>query len=69
LAQAQRLARQPARSIRSTKELLKRQHMEPLRQMMRDEGELFMSMLLGPEAMEAMQAFMEKRKPDFSRFS
>ena len=33
------------------------------------EGAQFMARLKSPEAAEALQAFMERRKPDFSRFS
>jgi 1,4-dihydroxy-2-naphthoyl-CoA synthase len=32
------------------------------------EGEIFKSRLRSPEAMEAFQAFFQKRKPDFSKF-
>jgi 1,4-dihydroxy-2-naphthoyl-CoA synthase len=32
------------------------------------EGQQFASLLQGPEAKEAMMAFMERRKPDFSKF-
>jgi enoyl-CoA hydratase/carnithine racemase len=32
------------------------------------EGELFGARLRSPEAMEAFQAFFQKRKPDFSKF-
>ena len=32
------------------------------------EGELFAQRLRSPEAMEAFQAFFQKRKPDFSKF-
>jgi 1,4-dihydroxy-2-naphthoyl-CoA synthase len=34
----------------------------------RSEGELFGARLRSPEAMEAFQAFFQKRKPDFSKF-
>jgi enoyl-CoA hydratase/carnithine racemase len=32
------------------------------------EGEIFGKRLRSPEAMEAFQAFFQKRKPDFSKF-
>jgi enoyl-CoA hydratase/carnithine racemase len=34
----------------------------------RTEGEVFTRRLRSPEAQEAFQAFLQKRKPDFSRF-
>jgi 1,4-dihydroxy-2-naphthoyl-CoA synthase len=36
---------------------------------MQEELGLFGERLRSPEAREALSAFMEKRKPDFSRFS
>ena len=35
---------------------------------MAEEGKVFSERLSSPEAREAMTAFFEKRKPDFSRF-
>ena len=35
----------------------------------RREGEIVSRRLRSPEAMEAFQAFFQKRKPDFSKFS
>ena len=34
-----------------------------------EEGQTFAKMLAQGEAKEAMSAFLERRKPDFSRFS
>jgi enoyl-CoA hydratase/carnithine racemase len=35
---------------------------------MDEEAELFRQMLTSPAAQEAMSAFLEKRKPDFSKW-
>lgn len=69
LARAQKLAAQPAAAVRLTKQLLKRSWSQVLTELMAHEGEHFVGRLTSPEATEAMSAFMEKRKPDFSRFS
>jgi enoyl-CoA hydratase/carnithine racemase len=37
-------------------------------QAMRAEEAIFSERLRSPEALEALQAFIQKRKPDFSRF-
>lgn len=66
---ARRLAGQPPDALRTTKALLKRPHAEAVRETMLHEGGLFRRRLASPEAMEAMQAFMARRAPDFSRFS
>lgn len=67
-AKAQQLALQPAASVRLTKRLLKSAGKDVLKAHMQHEGDLFFERLSSPEAREAMSAFMEKRKPDFSRF-
>ena len=36
---------------------------------MTEEFRLFAAQVTSPEAKEALTAFLEKRKPDFSRFS
>lgn len=66
---ALRLAALPPGPVRLTKELMKRGQAEALASQMKEEGRLFLERLASPEAREAMTAFFEKRKPDFSRFS
>lgn len=68
-AQALKLARQPPNALRTTKALLKRWPQAALAEAVRVEAEHFMPMLKMPEAQEAMGAFLQKRKPDFSKFS
>ena len=66
-AQARKLAGKPLSSLVETKRLMKKgQHDLVARQMM-DEGASFARMLREPAAREAFTAFMEKRKPDFSK--
>lgn len=62
------LAALPPSSVRLTKALMKRRTAAAVAEQMREEGELFRGQLAAPEAKEAMNAFFEKRKPDFSRF-
>ena len=67
LQQAQRLAQLPPKSVRLTKELMKSTHRAAVETQLRAEGAHFRAMLGEPAAREAIAAFMEKRKPDFSR--
>ncbi len=62
------LAALPPSSLRMTKALMKARYAAATREAMAAEGEKFRGQLASPEAKEAMQAFFEKRKPDFSRF-
>jgi enoyl-CoA hydratase/carnithine racemase len=62
------LAALPPESIRLTKQLMKKRHGPPLADTIAEETRLFTERLSSPEAKEAMSAFLEKRKPDFSRF-
>ena len=65
---ARRLAALPPQAVRLTKRLIK--HGEPdVAGRIQQEIALFTERLASPEAQEAFAAFMEKRKPDFSRFS
>ncbi len=65
---AQQLAAQPPAAVRLAKRLLKRGYETALRETMEEEGKSFIERLRSPEAAEALQAFLEQRKPDFSRF-
>ncbi|MCX7173416.1 MAG: enoyl-CoA hydratase [Proteobacteria bacterium] len=69
MAQARKLAAQPAASVRLTKQLMKHAQATLVEQTMREEGRHFKARLISPESKEAFTAFFEKRKPDFSRFN
>jgi enoyl-CoA hydratase/carnithine racemase len=66
-AQAKKLAAKPITSLVETKRLMKKGLQAQVMQQMADEGESFRRMLGAPAAKEALTAFMEKRKPDFSK--
>ena len=68
-AQAAKLVALPATSIRLTKRLMKEHDYASLNATMIEEMRHFGEMLQAPEAKEAFQAFLEKRKPDFTKFS
>jgi len=68
-AKALQLAAQPAAAVRLAKSLLKRDYAAQLQETIAEEATQFMTRLKSPEAGEALQAFMQRRKPDFSRFS
>jgi enoyl-CoA hydratase/carnithine racemase len=68
-AKALQLAAQPAAAVRMAKALLKRESGAALLETARHEIDCFTERLQSPEALEAFQAFMQHRKPDFSRFS
>lgn len=68
MERAQRLASQPPAAIRLTKRLIRQGQQTRLEDMAAEEGRQFLQRLSSPEAMEAFSAFMQKRKPDFSRF-
>jgi len=67
-AKAQLLSQKPPAALRTTKMLLKSGQADVVKQSMSREGEQFAALLQGPEAKEAMAAFLERRKPDFSTF-
>jgi enoyl-CoA hydratase/carnithine racemase len=66
-AAALKLAAKPLGSLMETKRLMKQGQQQRVLQQMADEGESFRRMLGEPAAREAFSAFMEKRKPDFSK--
>jgi enoyl-CoA hydratase/carnithine racemase len=65
---AAQLASLPPESLRLTKRLLKKRHGGAVAETIAEETKIFSERLSSPEAKEAMSAFLEKRKPDFSRF-
>jgi len=66
-AAATALAVLPPESVRLTKQLMKRPLAAEVAEQMAEEARLFAERLQSSEAKEAMAAFIEKRKPDFSR--
>ena len=66
-AAARKLAALPAKSLRLTKALMKSGDADAVRDRLAAEGGHFRALLGEPAAREALAAFMEKRKPDFSR--
>ena len=66
-AQARKLAAKPISSLVETKRLMKKGQATLVAQQMAEEGASFGRMLGEPAAREAFTAFMERRKPDFSK--
>jgi enoyl-CoA hydratase/carnithine racemase len=66
---AERFNSLPPGAVRDAKKLLRGPQAEAILKTIRSEGELFAARLRSPEAMEAFQAFFQKRKPDFSKFA
>jgi enoyl-CoA hydratase/carnithine racemase len=66
-AQARKLAGKPLSSLIETKRLMKGGYQQEVLAKMDEEGQSFGRMLREPAAREAFGAFMEKRKPDFSK--
>ena len=66
-AAARKLAAKPPSSLAETKRLMKQGQQAQVLRQMADEGASFSRMLGEPAAKEAFGAFMDKRKPDFSK--
>ncbi|MBB5203412.1 enoyl-CoA hydratase/carnithine racemase [Inhella inkyongensis] len=55
-------------AVRASKKLMRAPGLAELQRVIQEEAELFGQRLRSPEAMEAFQAFFQKRAPDFSKF-
>ncbi len=65
---AERFNSLPPGAVRESKQLLRAPQQAQLLDIIATEGAIFARRLKSPEAMEAFQAFFQKRKPDFSKF-
>lgn len=68
LAAARQIAEKPRGAVLACKDLMKRTYRAEVERAMREEVEVISQRLDSPETKEALSAFLEKRKPDFSRF-
>lgn len=66
---AKRFLQLPPKAVEDSKELMRKPAREQLRKVIEEEGALFNQRLRSPEAIEALSAFMQRRKPDFSKFA
>jgi enoyl-CoA hydratase/carnithine racemase len=65
---AERFNGLPPAAVREAKRLMRAPQRALIEETIRTEGRVFGERLKSPEAMEAFQAFFQKRKPDFSKF-
>ncbi len=65
---AERFNALPPGAVRDAKRLMRRPQTAQVLETIQVEADLFGQRLRSPEAMEAFQAFFQKRKPDFSKF-
>lgn len=64
---ARKLAAKPAEALRASKTLMKQPFREQLKAAMKAENEIFSAQVRSADAKEAFAAFLEKRKPDFTK--
>lgn len=67
-AAAQALAAKPGGAVRMAKQMMKQHLRTDLERVIREEVLAIADQLESPETEEALSAFLQKRKPDFSRF-
>ena len=67
-SRALKLAAQPAAALRATKALIRSSRNADLDTVIVNEMKIFAQRLTSPEAQEAVSAFLQKRKPDFTQF-
>src|SRR5712671_4758339 len=64
---ARKLAAKPAAALQASKRLMKQPFREQIKTAMKAENEEFSAQVRSDDAKEALTAFLEKRKPDFTR--
>jgi enoyl-CoA hydratase/carnithine racemase len=64
---ARKLAAKPAAALQASKRLMKQPFREQIKAAMKAENEEFSVQVRSEDAKEALTAFLEKRKPDFTR--